>query len=79
MPQFDWQLVVVVLAVGFSARYLFLRALKVLRAARQTAATRRACGSCGSCSTGEQAPGSSTATFVPLTTLTSDHRPDRNG
>jgi hypothetical protein len=69
MPNFDWQLIVVMLTLAAAAGYVVRRCLKTFRSSRQTTTGGGSCGSCGSCSAGERPAGNSTTGFVPLEDL----------
>ena len=72
MPEFDWQLIVVILALAGAASYVVRRGMKTFRSRRQSAAGAGSCGSCGSCSSSAKPSGNSTTGFVPLEDLTSN-------
>jgi hypothetical protein len=72
MPQFDWQLIVVILTLAGAALYLARRGMKTFRSSRQGASGGGSCGSCGSCNSSEKVAGNSTTGFVPLEDLMSD-------
>lgn len=73
MPNIDWQLIVVGLALTLATLYL----ARCARHAWRGGSTRRhgACGSCGTCSAPAKTATNQAAGFVPLETL----RTSRNG
>ena len=70
MPKFDWQLIVVILALAGAASYVVRRGMNTFLSRRQSAAGAGSCGSCGSCSSSTKPTGNSTTGFVPLENLT---------
>jgi hypothetical protein len=66
MPNFDWQLIVALLAVAAAAAFLVRRALRLLQSGRQPG---HACGSCGVCPTDSPSSAAAPSSFVPLETL----------
>jgi hypothetical protein len=66
MPNFDWQLIVALLAVAAAGLFLIRRALRLLQSSRESG---RACGSCGACPTGSPSSAAAPSSFVPLETL----------
>ena len=72
MPKFDWQLIVVMLAMAGAVSYLVRRGIKTFRSSGQNASGAGSCGSCGSCDSAAKIAGNSTTSFVPLEDLTSN-------
>ena len=68
MPGFDWQLLIVAIAVGAAAFFLIRRGFRLLVVNKGT--RQSGCGSCGDCGTSNSAP--SAGAFIPLESLRHD-------
>jgi hypothetical protein len=66
MPNFDWQLVVALLAVAAAAAFLIRRALNLLQSGGKAGG---ACGTCGACPTALKSSTDASGSFIPLETL----------
>jgi hypothetical protein len=67
MPNFDWQLIVALVAVAAAAMFLIRRALRLLQSGGKAGG---ACGTCGACPTAVKPSTDSSASFIPLESLT---------
>ena len=74
MPIFDWQFIVVIVALAAAAWYVVCRGLGTFRSRRQKAGKAEACGSCGACGSGETPSGGLTSGFVPLEDLAANSK-----
>ncbi|HEY3968192.1 MAG TPA: hypothetical protein VGM05_26755 [Planctomycetaceae bacterium] len=67
MSGINWQLIVVVLALGAAAAHLAHRGIRVWRSGQKSRTG--ACGSCRSCSSESRSATANATGFVPLETL----------
>ncbi len=67
MPNFDWQLMIVFLALGGAAAFVTRSVWRTFRPASKSAGG--GCGSCGSCGNSSGSATGPQAAFVPLETL----------
>jgi hypothetical protein len=66
MPNFDWQLIVALLAVAAAAAFLVRRALSLLQSGGKAGG---ACGTCGACPSGTKSSTHASESFIPLESL----------
>lgn len=66
MPNFEWQLIIALLAVAAAAAFLIRRALRLFQSENKSGG---ACNSCGACPTAPHSSAHSSASFIPLESL----------